>query len=133
MPRPTLVRGDGVWLYDDAGNAFLDMSSGPVAANIGHGDANVAKAVAEQAERLAFASARQARHQPNIDLTARVAQLAGPGFERVLFSFGGSEAVESAVKFLRQRALAAEQSERQHVITCMPSYHGSTIPKRQRP
>ena len=127
VPRPTLVRGDGVWLYDDAGNAFLDMSSGPVTANIGHGDANVAKAMAEQAKRLAFVSARQARHQPNIDLAARVAQLAGPGFERVLFSSGGSEAVEFAVKFLRQRALAAEEPERRHVITCMPSYHGSTI------
>ncbi len=127
VPRPTLVRGDGVWLYDDAGNAFLDMSSGPVTANIGHGDARVAKAMAEQAERLAFVTARQARHQPNIDLAARVAQLAGPGFERVLFSSGGSEAVEFAVKFLRQRALAAEEPERRHVITCMPSYHCSTI------
>lgn len=127
VPRPTLVRGDGVWLYDDAGRAFLDMSSGPVAANIGHGDASVAKAMAEQAERLAFVTARQARHQPNMDLAARVASLAGPGFERVLFSSGGSEAVEFAIKFLRQRALAAEEPERRHVITCMPSYHGSTI------
>ena len=127
VPRPTLVRGEGVWLYDDAGNAFLDMSSGPVAANIGHGDASVAKAMAAQAERLAFVTARQARHHPNIDLAARVAHLAGPGFERVLFSSGGSEAVEFAVKFLRQRALAAAQPERRHVITCMPSYHGSTI------
>ena len=127
VPRPTLVRGDGVWLYDDMGNAFLDMSSGPVTANIGHGDASVAKAMAAQAERLAFVSARQARHQPNIHLAARVAQLAGPGFERVLFSSGGSEAVEFAVKFLRQRALAAEEPARRHVLTCMPSYHGSTI------
>ncbi len=127
VPRPTLVRGDGVWLYDDAGNAFLDMSSGPVTANIGHGDASVAKAMAEQAERLAFVTARQARHQPNMDLAARVAHLAGPGFERVLFSSGGSEAVEFAIKFLRQRALAAKEPERRHVITCMPSYHGSTI------
>ncbi len=127
VPRPTLVRGDGVWLYDDAGNAFLDMSSGPVTANIGHGDTSVAQAMAEQAGQLAFVTARQARHQPNIDLAARVAQLAGPGFERALFSSGGSEAVEFAVKFLRQRALAAEEPERRHVITCMPSYHGSTI------
>ncbi|ETW99975.1 MAG: hypothetical protein ETSY1_12915 [Candidatus Entotheonella factor] len=127
VPRPTLVRGDGVWLYDDAGHALLDMSSGPVTTNIGHGNVSVAKAMAEQAERLAFVTARQARHHPNIDLSARVAQLAGPGFERVLFSSGGSEAVEFAVKFLRQRALAAEQPERRHVITCMPSYHGSTI------
>jgi adenosylmethionine-8-amino-7-oxononanoate aminotransferase len=127
VPRPVLVRGEGVWLFDDAGRAYLDMSSGPVTANIGHGDRRVASAMGEQAGRLAFVSARQARHEPNLALAARVAALAGPGFERVLFSSGGSEAVEFAVKLLRQRALAAGEPERRHVITCMPSYHGSTI------
>ena len=127
VPRPTLIRGDGVWLYDETGQAFLDMSSGPVTANIGHGDASIAKAMAQQAEQLAFVTARQARHHSNMDLAARIATLAGPGFERALFSAGGSEAVEFAVKFLRQRALAAQEPGRRHVITCMPSYHGSTI------
>jgi adenosylmethionine-8-amino-7-oxononanoate aminotransferase len=105
----------------------MDMSSGPVTANIGHGDKDVARAMAEQAGRLAFVSARQGRHQANMDLAKRIAELAGPGFERVLFASGGSEAVEFAIKLLRQRALASEQPERRHVITCMPSYHGSTI------
>ncbi|HJM94403.1 MAG: aminotransferase class III-fold pyridoxal phosphate-dependent enzyme [Alphaproteobacteria bacterium] len=127
VPRPTFIRGEGVWLYDDAGRGFMDMSSGPVTANIGHGDKDIAAAMAEQAGRLAFVSARQGRHQANMDLSKRVAELAGPGFERVLFASGGSEAVEFAIKLLRQRALANEQPERYHVITCMPSYHGSTI------
>ena len=127
VPRPTFVRGEGVWLYDEAGHGYMDMSSGPVTANIGHGDKDVARAMAEQAGRLAFVSARQGRHQANMDLAKRIAELAGPGFERVLFASGGSEAVEFAIKLLRQRALASEQPERRHVITCMPSYHGSTI------
>jgi len=127
VPRPTFVRGEGVWLYDEAGRGYMDMSSGPVTANIGHGDREVAAAMAEQAGRLAFVSARQGRHQANMDLAERIAELAGPGFERVLFASGGSEAVEFAIKLLRQRALSQEQPERRHVITCMPSYHGSTI------
>ncbi|MDP6872704.1 MAG: aminotransferase class III-fold pyridoxal phosphate-dependent enzyme [Alphaproteobacteria bacterium] len=127
VPRPTFVRGEGVWLYDEAGRGYMDMSSGPVTANIGHGDTTVAAAMAEQAGRLAFVSARQGRHQANMDLSERIAKLAGPGFERVLFASGGSEAVEFAIKLLRQRALSSEQPERRHVITCMPSYHGSTI------
>ena len=127
VPRPTFVRGEGVWLYDEAGHGYMDMSSGPVTANIGHGDKDVARAMAEQAGRLAFVSARQGRHQANMDLAKRIAELAGPGFERVLFASGGSEAVEFAIKLLRQRALASEQPERRHVITCMPSYHGGTF------
>ena len=127
VPRPLITHGEGVWLFDDAGDRYLDMSSGPVTANIGHGNERVAEAMAAQARRVAFVTARQARHEPNLALAERVARLAGPGFERVLFSSGGSEAIEFAVKFLRQRALAAGETQRRHVITCMPSYHGSTI------
>jgi adenosylmethionine-8-amino-7-oxononanoate aminotransferase len=127
VPRPTLVRGEGVWLFDDQGKRYLDMSSGPVTANIGHGDQGVAQAMAAQAGTLAFVSARQARHLPNIALAEKVTELAGPGFERALFASGGSEAVEFAVKLIRQRALSADEPQRRHVITCMPSYHGSTI------
>ena len=127
VPRPVIIRGEGVWLYDDAGNRYLDMSSGPVTANIGHGNEAVANAMAAQARQVAFVTARQARPLPNLSLARRVSELAGPGFERVLFSSGGSEAIEFAVKFLRQRAIAGGEAERRHVITCMPSYHGSTI------
>ncbi|MCB1740413.1 MAG: aspartate aminotransferase family protein [Gammaproteobacteria bacterium] len=127
VPRPLLVRGQGIHLYDSNGREYIDMSSGPVTANIGHGDATVAEAMARQAATLGFVSARQARHEPNLALAERVSRLAGVGFERVLFSSGGSEAVEFAVKLLRQRAIALGETRRCHVITCMPSYHGSTI------
>ncbi len=127
IPLPMMERAEGIYLWDDAGKRYIDMSSGPIVSNIGHGVASVGQAIAKQIETLDFAYSRVARHQPNIDLSAQIARLAGPGFERVCFASGGSEAIELAIKFVRQRALSRGEGARRHVITCMPSYHGGTF------
>jgi adenosylmethionine-8-amino-7-oxononanoate aminotransferase len=98
-----------------------------VVSNIGHGNAAVADAMAKQARTMDFAYSRVARHRPNLELTRRIAELAGPGYERVALATGGSEAIEIAIKFLRQFVVASDALERRHVITCQPSYHGGTI------
>jgi adenosylmethionine-8-amino-7-oxononanoate aminotransferase len=56
-----------------------------------------------------------------------LASLAGPGFERAHLTSGGSEAVEMALKFLRAHAVATGQSQRSHVISLVPGYHGATL------
>ncbi|MGI9333724.1 MAG: aspartate aminotransferase family protein [Gammaproteobacteria bacterium] len=127
MPLPVIERAEGVRLWDEDGRDYIDISSGPVVSNIGHGNGQVADAMADQARRLDYASSRVARHRPNMALTERIAQLAGPGYERICLSSGGSEAVEIALKFLRQYALATGHPERRNIITCLPSYHGATI------
>lgn len=127
VPLPLIVRGSGIHLWDEHGNRYIDVSSGPVVSNIGHGRAEIAEAMARQARTVDFAYPRIARHQPNIELARRLSDLAGPGYERVYFTSGGSEAVETAVKFLRQYAVATGQRERTELISCMPSYHGGTI------
>ena len=114
-------------MWDEHGNEYIDASSGPVVSNIGHGNHRVADAMADQAKRMDFAYSRVARHQPNIALTERISRLAGPGFERVALSSGGSEAMEIAIKFLRQYAIATDNKQKRHIITCLPSYHGGTI------
>lgn len=124
---PLIVRGEGIHLWDDQGVRYIDVSSGPVVSNIGHGNAAVAQAMAAQAARMDFAYPRVARHRPGIALAGRLAQLAGPGYERAYFTSGGSEAVETAVKFLRQYAVAMGQGQRTEMISCLPSYHGGTI------
>ena len=127
VPRPLIVRAKGIHMWDEDGRDYIDVSSGPVVSNIGHGNERVAEAMARQAITVDFAHCNQARNQPNIDLTARIAALAGPGFERVCLSSGGSEAVECALKFLRHHATATGQGRRHKIITCNPSYHGSTF------
>lgn len=127
VPLPLIVRASGIRMWDDAGNEYIDVSSGPVVSNIGHGNARVADAMAAQARQVDFAYARVARHQPNIDYARRLAELAGPGFERVCFASGGSEAIEIALKLLRQHVVVMGQPQRRKLITCEPAYHGSTI------
>ena len=127
VPLPLIERAQGIFQWDEHGNDYIDVSSGPVVSNIGHGNAHVAEAMARQARTMDFAYSRVARHRPNIELTARIAKLAGPGFERVCLSSGGSEAIEIAIKFLRTYAVAFGEPQRTKIITCQPSYHGGTI------
>ena len=127
VPLPLIVRAEGIWMWDDRGRDYIDVSSGPVVSNIGHGNPRVADAMAEQARTLDFAYSRVARHRPNMELTARIAALAGPGYERVCLASGGSEAMEIALKFLRQYAVATGNATKRRLITLSPSYHGGTI------
>ena len=76
---------------------------------------------------MEYAFSRLSRNLPNIEYTERLAQLAGPGFERVHLTSGGSEAIENAIKFLRQYAIATGKSSKTRIISCEPSYHGGTI------
>lgn len=124
---PEIVAGDGVHLVDDGGRRLIDVCSGPFLAGLGQGNERVLAAMLQQGRRLTYTYSRSTRHAANSGLTRRIAGLAGPGFERVLLTSGGSEAVEMAIKFLRARAVARGEPERQRVITLMPGYHGATL------
>ncbi len=124
---PIIERTQGIYMWDEDGKEYIDLSSGPVVSNIGHGNKRVAEAMSNQALNMDFAYSRVCRHRPNMDLAERVCQLAGPGYERVSFTSGGSEAMEIAIKFVRQYAIETGQPERTRLITCQPSYHGGTI------
>ncbi len=126
-PRPRIRRAEGIWFEDFDGKRYLDASSGPVVSNIGHGNKRVLAAMAEQAAECAFAFPMQWESEANIRLTEKLADLAGPGFERVFLASGGSEAVETALKFVRQHAVATGEASRWKVIGRDPGYHGGTL------
>jgi len=127
VPLPLIERASGIYMWDIEGNCYIDVSSGPVVSNIGHGNTSVADRMAEQAKTMEYAFARLARNHPNIEYSERLARLAGPGFERVHLTSGGSEAMENAIKFLRQYAIVTGNPSKTKIITCQPSYHGATI------
>ncbi|MBE9552922.1 MAG: aspartate aminotransferase family protein [Proteobacteria bacterium] len=127
VPLPMIERASGVHMWDVDGNEYIDASSGPMVSAIGHGNSEVIDAMAGQARRLDYAYTRVARNRPNLVYAERLAALAGPGFERVSLASGGSEAVDNAIKFLRQYAVATGQESRRRIISLMPSYHGATI------
>ncbi len=127
IPLPLIERAEGIRMWDDSGVEYIDMSSGPIVSNIGHGVPEIGEAIASQISTVDFACSRIVRHRASLRLSDQISRLAGPGYERVCFVSGGSEANEIAIKFLRQYAISIGQTRRRHVITCMPSYHGGTF------
>lgn len=125
--RPTLDRGEGVYLYDVSGKAYLDGSSGAMVANIGHSNPVVLEAMRQQMEKATFGYRLHFENEPAERLAERTASLMPDGLERVFFVSGGSEAVESAIKLARQYTLAIGEAQRWKVISRFPSYHGSTL------
>src|SRR5262245_54505089 len=95
-PRPRIVRGEGVWLWDEAGRRYLDGIGGIHVNSIGHGVAEVADAIASQARQVAFAFGAHFTTEVQVELAERVIGLAPPGMARVHFVSGGSEATEVA-------------------------------------
>jgi adenosylmethionine-8-amino-7-oxononanoate aminotransferase len=127
-PRlPRIDRAAGIWLYDTEGRRYLDASSGPVASNLGHGHPRILAAMEAQARKAVFAYPSQFESAANIEFAERLARLAGPGLDRAFVVSGGSEAVESAIKFLRQHAVATGDGSRWKVIGRQPGYHGNTL------
>lgn len=127
-PRlPRIARGEGIWFVDTDGNRYLDASSGPVASNLGHGHPAILAAMERQARDAVFAYPSQFESAANIEFAERLARLSGPGLDRAFITSGGSEAVESAIKFARQHAIATGQETRWKVIGRQPGYHGNTL------
>ena len=124
---PVFVRGEGVQLFDDTGKRYLDGLSGLFVVQIGHGRRELAEAAAAQAERLAYYPIWSAAHPAAIELAARLAGLAPGDLNRVFFTTGGSEAVESAWKLARAYFRAVGQPLRTKVIARTLAYHGTTM------
>ena len=126
---PTMVRGEGVYLYDEDGKRYLDGSGGSAAVtSVGHGVPEILSAMAAQAAQLTYAPTH-AFTTGAVEACARliIEEFAPPGFGRVWFVSGGSEAVESAVKMALQYHRERGEPSRQAVIGRWMSYHGSTL------
>jgi adenosylmethionine-8-amino-7-oxononanoate aminotransferase len=125
--RPRIRRAEGIWFEDETGRRTIDVSSGPVASNLGHGNKRVLAAMQAQADATPFAHPSQFESAANIALAEKLAALCGPGLDRAFLVSGGSEAIETAVRFCRQHAVWRGEPERWKVISRMPSYHGNTF------
>ena len=124
---PIIVRGDGCYVYDEHGNRYLDGLSALFCVNIGHGRADVVQAGADQAKELGFYTNWSYAHPPSIQLAARIASLTPGDLNRVFFTSGGSEAVESALKLVRQYHKLAGKPNKTKVIAREIAYHGTSL------
>jgi adenosylmethionine-8-amino-7-oxononanoate aminotransferase len=124
---PIIVRGDGCYVWDEHGNRYLDALSALFCVNIGHGRQDVAQAGADQARELGFFTNWSYAHPPAIELAARIAGIAPGDLNRVFFTSGGSEAVESALKLARQYHKLRGAANKTKVIAREVAYHGATF------
>jgi adenosylmethionine-8-amino-7-oxononanoate aminotransferase len=124
---PIITRGEGCYVYDEHGNRYLDGLSALFCVNIGHGRADIVQAGAEQAKELGFFTNWSYAHPRAIELAARIAALAPGDLNRVFFTSGGSEAVESALKLARQYHKVTGNPLKTKVIARDIAYHGTSL------
>ncbi len=124
---PIIVRGDGCYVWDEHGDRYLDGLSSLFCVNIGHGRADVAQAGADQARELGFFTNWSYAHPRAIELATKIASLAPGDLNRVFFTSGGSEAVESALKLARQYFKLTGYPNKTKMVAREIAYHGTSL------
>ncbi len=122
----TIVRGEGVHLWDDAGRRYLDGSSSLWYANVGHGNREIGAAIAAQlAELETFHVFGDFANRPAAALAERLAALAPQPGSKIFLTSGGGDSIETAVKLARLFHARCGEPGRQHVISRTDAYHGT--------
>jgi adenosylmethionine-8-amino-7-oxononanoate aminotransferase len=124
---PVIVRGEGCYVYDEHGKRYLDGLAALFCVNAGHGRAELGEAAAAQARELGFYINWSYAHPPGIELAARIASLTPGDLNRVFFTSGGSEAVESAIKLARNYHRVRGEGTRTKHIARELAYHGTSL------
>src|ERR671935_960775 len=124
---PIIARGEGCYVYDEHGNRYLDGLSALFCVNAGHGRSEIGEAMARQISELDFFVVWSYAHPRAIELAARIASLTPADLNRVFFTSGGSEAVESALKLARNYHRLTGNGQRTKVIAREIAYHGTTL------
>src|SRR5436309_5105158 len=124
---PVIVRGEGCYVYDEHGKRYLDGLSALYCVNIGHGRAEMGQAAARQAQELGFYTNWSYAHPRSIELATRIAGLAPDGLNRVFFTSGGSEAVETAWKLAKAYQASRGEHTRHKLISRKLAYHGTSM------
>lgn len=127
IARPTVVRGKGVFLYDSDGREYLDGSSGAMTASVGHGVAEITRAMLDQADRVAFAYRTQFTNEPAEELARRVTALAPGDLGSAFFVSSGSEATELAIRIAVSHWKHEGRPSKAKVLSRRISYHGMTM------
>ena len=124
---PTVSHGEGVYLYDTGGRAYLDGCGGAAVSCLGHSDGRVKQAIADQLRKVPFAHTGYFTNEAVEHLAEKLAERAPGALDRVFFVSGGSEAIETALKMARQYFVERGETGRSRFITRRQSFHGNTL------
>jgi adenosylmethionine-8-amino-7-oxononanoate aminotransferase len=122
---PMIVRGEGHRIWDDRGKEYIDGLAGLFVVQVGHGRAELAEAAAKQAQELAFFPLWSYAHPRAVELAERLAAGAPGELNRVFFTTGGGEAVETAWKLAKQFFKLTGKPTKHKVISRNVAYHGT--------
>jgi taurine---2-oxoglutarate transaminase len=114
-----VTSAQGVYFWDVEGKRYLDFNSMTMCVNVGHGDQRIIDAIAHQAKELAYAAPGMAT-RPRAVLGQKLAEITPPGLKRFLYTLGGADANENAVK------LARAFTGKHKILTRYRSYHGAS-------
>ena len=124
-PRPlALVRGEGCWVWDEAGSRYLDLVGGIAVVVLGHGHPAPIRAVAEQSAVLGHAS-NLSWTEPGVALAERLCSLSG--MDRVFFCNSGAEANEAAIKLARRHGREVGGDAKHEIVALEGAFHGRTL------
>ncbi|CAM5785575.1 aspartate aminotransferase family protein [Castellaniella caeni] len=129
-PQHTLkraVRGEGIFVFDEAGRSYLDASGGAAVSCLGHGHPEVIAAIKAQLDQLAYVHSSFFTTQACEELADCLVRRAPGELNHVYFVSGGSEAIEAALKLARQYFVERGEPERSQFIARRQSYHGNTL------
>ena len=124
-PVPTIVRGEGARIFDSSGRSYLDGLAGLFVVQVGHGRKELAEVAYRQASELAFFPLWSYAHPPAIELADRIAHLAPGDLNKVFFTTGGGEAVETAWKLAKQYFKLVGKPLKYKVVSRAVAYHGT--------
>ena len=122
---PIITKGEGHHIWDSKGKKYIDGLSGLFVVNAGHGRRRLAETAAKQAEQLAFFPIWSYAHPNAIELADRLADYAPGDLNRVFFSTGGGEAVETAFKLAKYYWKLMGRPTKHKVISRAVAYHGT--------
>jgi 4-aminobutyrate--pyruvate transaminase len=123
-----ITRGEGVYVWDDAGKRYLEGMSGLWSASLGFSEPRLVAAATKQMQTLPYSQLFGARsHEPAIDLAEALLAIAPKGLSKVLFANSGSEANDQAIKLVWYYHNAIGKPEKKKIIGRQRGYHGVTI------
>lgn len=124
-PKFVVASAEGAWLWDEAGDRFLDGTSSLWYCNVGHGRTEIAEAVYKQMTVLdAYATYGDFANVPALALSERIGAHAPVADARVVLTCGGGEAIDSAAKIARKYWSVRGRPEKVHFISRTGGYHG---------
>ena len=126
-PLPIIVSGEGCYVYDADGKRYLDGLSALYCVNAGHGRPEFAEAAATQMRELDFFTTWSYAHPRAIELATAIAAMTPADLNRVFFTSGGSEAVESAIKLARAYHRLTGNAQKSKIIAREIAYHGTSL------